>query len=81
MPILLNSGEILGQEFPFGNNRNVRKYEVEVLRKGQWMVFRAEDAGYFDGQHVSPVGVVEEKEKISVIYELTFKGRRRGARG
>lgn len=83
-----NTSGGLRQELAHGNHRSARKYEGEVLRTAMTnvalsraMVFKAEEVERTDGLHVSPVGVVEAKEKIRVIHDLTFERPRRGAGG
>ena len=40
---------------------------------GRAIVFPKEQAGQIPGLRVSPIGVVEEREKIRVIHDMTFE--------
>lgn len=44
-------------------------------------MFKVKDAERIEGLRISPEGVVEEKEKIRVVHDLTFDGPRSGAGG
>ena len=88
VPIAVKQGGDLQREVAYGNHRSVEKHEAEVFRKamldvalGRAMVFKVEEAGCIDGIRISPVGVVEEKEKIRVIHDLTFEGPSKGCGG
>ena len=86
VPAEVGAGGNLGNELAYGNHRSAFKHRGEVLKKaatdaamGKTIVFPATQAHEMKELRISPVGVVEEKEKLRVIHNLTF-GRQANAR-
>ena len=48
---------------------------------GRTIVFPATQAHEVEGLRISPVGVVEEKEKLRVVHDLTFGGQANAREG
>ena len=72
----------MGSELAYENHRSAHKHRGEVLRKaatdvamGLTNVFTTTQEHEVEGLRISPVEVVEEKEKTRVIHDLTFSGQ------
>ena len=72
----------MGSELAYGNHRSALKHRGEVLRKaatdvamGRTIALPAAQAHEVEAMRISPVGVVEEREKLRVIHGLTFGGQ------
>ena len=82
VPAEVGAGGNLGSELAYGNHKNALKHRGEVLEKaamdvsmGRTIVLPAAQAQEVEGLRISPVGVVEEREKLQVIDDLTFGGQ------
>lgn len=78
VPVGVSTSVDLRQDFTYGSNRNLRKYEGEVVRKaipdmavGQTMVFQAEEVERIDGLRITQVEILEE---FVLVLGLTFQG-------
>ena len=72
----------LTKELTYGNRSSAQKFHVAAWEKevagvasGRAIVFPKEQAGKVEGWRVSPVRVVEEREKLRIIYDMTFEHR------
>ena len=70
VPAEVGAGGNLGSELAYGNHRRALKHRGEVLRKaatdvamGRTIAFPAAQAHEVEGLRISPVGVVEERER------------------
>lgn len=71
---------ISGKELAYGHHRRATEYRAEVLTKaktgvalGRYRVFPVAQAKGMVGLRISPVGMVEGKEKLRVIHDLTCR--------
>ena len=78
VPVDVRPGGNLTKELTYGKHSSAQKFQVAVWEKavgdvasGRAIVFPKEQAGQVEGLRVSPVGVVEEREKIRIIHDLT----------
>ena len=83
VPADIRTGGDLASELAYGNHRSAAKYGEEVIAKaaadvalGRAVVFPVTRAEDIVGLRISPLGVVEEKEKLRVIHDLTFCGNK-----
>ena len=82
MPVNVQPGGNLMKELTYGNHSSAQNFNVAVWEKavedvasGRAKFFPKEQAGQVEGLLVSPVGVVEEQEKIRVIHDITCEHR------
>ena len=78
----------MGSELAYGNHRSAHKHRGEVLRKaatdvamGRTIVFKTTQEHEVEGLRISPVGVIEEKEKLRMIHDLTIGGQANAREG
>ena len=79
VPIAVGPGGDLKHELAYGNHPSAQKWHgaiwqkvVEDVEAGRAVLFKRKVAEKIPGLRVSPVGVVEEKEKLRVIHDLTI---------
>ena len=76
----MQPGRNLTKGLTYGNHTSAQKFQVAVwenavadVARGCAIVFPKEQAGQVEGLRVSPVRVVEEREKIRIINDMTFE--------
>lgn len=82
MPAEIQTSGGLERELTYGNYQSAAKYRGKALRQaanvviiGRAIVVLVAQAKKIAGLWVLPVGVVDEKENLRVLYRLTFRGR------
>ena len=82
VPVDARPGGNLTKELTYGNQSSAQRFHVAVwemavadVASGRAIVFPKEKAGQVEGLRVSPVGAVEEWEKIIIIHDMTFEHR------
>ena len=82
VPVDVLPGGDLTKELEYGNHSSASTFDEAVWEKavadvawGRAIVFPKEQAGQVPGLRVSPIGVVEEREKIRIIHDMTFEHR------
>ena len=82
VPVDVLPGGDLAKELEYGNHSSANNFGEAVWKKavadvacGRAIVFPKEQADQVPGLRVSPVGVVEEREKIRIIHDMTFEHR------
>ena len=82
VPVDVRPGGNLTKEFTYGNHFSAQNFHVAVWDKAVAdvasdcaIVLPKEQVGQVKGMRVSPVGVVEERENIRIIHDMTFEHR------